>query len=235
MAYKKIRYNRRYKNKTKKFNRYAYAKTDSKNQSKQIVRLNKKIDNVYKTLKQEPIRRSKSGQNTLSSAAVSVIPFDVLIGAGSSSLLEIFGGNYTKFIYFNFKFFFNSGDVDLTQGKTIRIVILQNRYGLDAAPVASDLFRDSSGIVSSFKQGINNNYKILLNKIYTISSDKDYLIKSYNYKKLIGYNKLAKSAGPPSKYGRGSIFVMFITTQATEFTIKWESNLGYVDQSTIFT
>ena len=41
MVYRKRRYNRR-KN-TRKFNRYAYAKTDAKSQSKQIVRLNKKI------------------------------------------------------------------------------------------------------------------------------------------------------------------------------------------------
>lgn len=232
MAYKKRRYNTK-KNKTKRFNKYAYAKTDSRNQAKQIVRLNKKIDNVYKTLKQEIIKNSHTGEIKISSASAVVIPFDTLLNTDFTTYVEFFKGNYTKFIYFNFKFFFNSGNVDLTKGKTLRIIIFQNRYGLDAVPTTANLLQDETqGILSAFKEGINNNYKILLNKLYTISSDKDYLYKSYNFKKLIGYNRLAKYTTANSKYGRGSIFVMFITTQAEEFSIKWNSSLGRVDTNT---
>ena len=228
MAYRKRRYNRRYKNKTKKFNRYAYAKTDSKNQSKQIVRLNKKIDNVYKTLKPEIIKTYATGTFNISSSAPVVLPFESLINASSTAaIVDLFKGDYTKFIYYNFKFFFNSGDVDLTKGKTLRIIIFQSRNNLSAAPTASYILSDESqAIISSLVLGINNDYKILLNKTYIISSDRDYLYKTYNFKKLIGYNK---KFGPGSAYGRGSIFIMFITTQTDEFSIKWNSSLGRVD------
>ena len=50
MVYRKRYYNKRRKN-TRKFNKYVYAKTDSKNQAKQIVRLNKKISNNYEQTK----------------------------------------------------------------------------------------------------------------------------------------------------------------------------------------
>lgn len=227
MAYKKRRYNRRYKNKTKKFNRYAYAKTDSKNQSKQIVRLNKKIDNVYKTLKPEIIKTYATGEITISSTANVVIPFENLINTGLENLPDIFKGDYTKFIYYNFKFFFNSSDIDLTKGKTLRVIILQNRNNLAVVPTVSNILNDASqGIISSLQLGINNSYKILLNKTYIISSDRDYLFKTYNFKKLIGYNK---KYGPGPAYGRGSIFIMFITTQTEQFKIKWTSSLGRVD------
>lgn len=228
MAYKKRRYNRRYKNKTKKFNRYAYAKTDSKNQSKQIVRLNKKIDNVYKTLKPEIIKTYATGEFTISSSANIILPFETLINAGSTSALsDVFKGDYTKFIYYNFKFFFNSSDVDLTKGKTLRIIIFQSRTNLASAPTSSYILSDESqAIISSLVLGINNDYKILLNKTYYISSDRDYLYKVYNFKKLIGFNK---KYGPGSAYGRGSIFIMFITTQTEQFKIKWNSSLGRVD------
>ena len=232
MAYKK-RYNRRYKNKTKKFNKFAYAKTDSRNQAKQIVRLNKKIDNVFKTLKQETIKNQNTGEIKISSNAAAIIPFDTLLNTDFSTYVEFFKGNYTKFIYYNFKFFFNSTNIDLTKGKTLRIIIFQNRYGLDTVPAATDLLYDSTkGVISGFKEGINNNYKILLSKLYNISSDKDYLFKSYNFKKLLGYNRLAKYTTANSKYGRGSIFVMFLTTQQEEFSINWNSSLGRVDTNT---
>ena len=227
MVYKKRRYNRRYKNKTKKFNKYAYAKTDSRNQAKQIVQLNKKISNVYKTLKPEMIKLDKAGEFKLSSAAISVTPFGTLLEQTPNTL---FKGNYTKFIYYNFKFFFNSTDIDLTQGKTLRVAILQARYGTNNKPNGADIFQDTTqSIISPFKRGINTNYKILLNKNYIISSDRDYLYKSYNFKKLIGYNKFYKNTTDNINYPRGTIFVVFATTQTTEFTIKYNNALGYVD------
>ena len=69
----------------------------------------------------------------------------------------------------------------------------------------------------------------MLNKNYIISSDRDYLYKSYNFKKLIGYNKFYKNTTDNINYPRGTIFVVFATTQTTEFTIKYNNALGYVD------
>ena len=233
MVYRKRRYNRRYKNKTKKFNRYAYAKTDSKNQSKQIVRLNKKISNVYKSLRGEIRKNTSGGELAISNSAPLIVPLTTLMGGSSLNLNDIFKGVYTKFIFENFKFFLNSGEVDLTQGKTLRVIIVQNRNGLGGPPSISDILSPSgsgSYIVAPFKNGINNNYKILLNKTYIISSDRDYLYKSYNFKKLIGYNKLSNSSPVPT-IGRGTIFIIFITTQATEIKIKWNNTLGYIDSN----
>ena len=231
MVYRKRRYNRRYKNKTRKFNKYAYAKTDSRNQAKQIVRLNKKISNVYKSLRGEIKKNNTGGQLTISNSAPVIVSLKELLGSSSVDLNNVFKGVYTKFIYENFKFFFNSGDIDITQGKTLRVIIIQNRVGLAAAPEINAILNPSAStqyIIAPFKNGINNNYKILLNKTYTISSDRDYLYKSYNFKKIIGYNKLSNSA-PLSTYGRGSIFIIFITTQTKEFEIKWNNTLGYID------
>lgn len=227
MVYKK-RYNTK-KNKTKRFNKYAYAKTDSRNQAKQIVQLNKKISNVYKTLRPELNKITSSGEFNISSSMSVNLPLYKFFGLdGPDKVREFIKGNYSKFIYFNFKFFFNSGSVDLTQGKTLRVVIFQNRNGRDSLPSEAELFQDhTQSIISSFKTGTNENFKILLDKKYIISSDADFLYKSYNFKKLIGYNKLTK--GLTSFYDRGTIFVLFITTQTTEFKISWNSSIGHID------
>ena len=229
MVYKK-RYNTK-KNKTKKFNKYAYAKTDSKNQAKQIVQLNKKISNVYKALKPEMVKIQNSGEIEVSSSLFGNVLLYHMFGIeGPDKVREYIKGNYSKFIYLNFKFFLNSANVDLTQGKTLRVVIFQNRNGKDSLPGLPELFQDhTQSIVSSFKQGINENYKILLDKKYVISSDADYLFKSYNFKKLIGYNKNAKMTLATSFYERGSIFIYFITTQTTPIKINWNSSIGHVD------
>lgn len=227
MVYKKRRYYRRKKN-TKKFNRYAYAKTDSRNQAKQIVKLNKKISNVYKALKPEIVRTTASAEFEINSLAPTILNLKSFIGR---DIIGFFKGKYAKYIYFNFNFFFNSGNVDLTQGKTLRVVFFQNRIGMDELPTHADIFQNSSdSIISPFKEGVNNNYKILLSRTYTIPSDKDYLYKSYNFKKLIGLNLLTKTAtSTDSIYPRGTIFVMFITTQTTNYKVKWTSKLGHVD------
>ena len=231
MVYRKRRYNRRYKNKTKKFNKYVYAKTDSRNQAKKIVRLNKKISNVYKTLRGEIRKNISGGELTIQNSSPAVLSLKNLMGSSSIDLNEVFKGKYTKFIYENFKFFFNSGDIDITQGKTLRVIIFQNRNGLEEIPNIEDILNPSGSanyIIAPFKPGINNNYKILLSKVYTISTDRDYLYKSYNFKKIIGYNKNG-SPIVPSTYCKGSIFIMFFTTQTKEFKIKWNNTLGYID------
>ena len=228
MAYRKRRYNRRYKNKTKKFNKYAYAKTDSKNQSKQIVRLNKKINNVYKTLKPEIIRINASAGLDVSESSPVIIPFTTFIS--SSSVIDKFKGNFAKFIYFNYRLYVNPGAADLTSGKSIRVVILQNKYPLAAAPTAAELFNISStsyGVFSPFKDDIHLKYKILLSKVSIISSDRDMLYRSYIFKKLINYKK---TTGDTSTYPRGCIFVcVFAPYNQASLNFAWTSKFGYVD------
>lgn len=228
MAYRKKRYNRRYKNKTKNFNKYAYAKTDSKNQSKQIVRLNKKINNVYKTLKPEIIRINNYGQIEAKSDAESVIPFEIFLA--NVEPLDKFQGNYAKFIYFNFRVYFNPTSTDLTQGKSFRIVLLQNKYPLATAPTASDIFKNPGntyGVFSPFKDDIHLKFKILLSKVVNISSDKDFLYRSYNFKRLLAYKK---TTGDTTKYQRGCIFVyIYAPSQQTALMVNWTSKFGYVD------
>ena len=227
MAYKKRRYNR-YKNKMKKFNRYAYAKTDSRNQAKQIVRLNKKINNVYKTVKPEIIRVNNSGQVSVKSSSANVIPFEIFLA--NSEPLTLFKGNYAKFIYFNFRVYFNPTSLDLTQGKSFRIVILQNKYPVAAAPTATDIFNNPNntyGVFSPFKDDIHLKYKILLSKVVIVSSDKDFLYRSYNFKRIINYKK---TTGDEIKYPRGCIFALvYAPYQQTELLVNWTSKFGYVD------
>lgn len=230
MVYRKRRYNRRYKNKTKKFNRYAYAKTDSKNQSKQIVRLNKKINNVYRTLKPEIIRINANGGVDVSETSPVIIPFTKFIDLGSGTVSDFFKGNFAKFIYFNYRIYVNPGSADLTSGKSIRVVILQNKYPLAAAPTAAELFNISStsyGVFSPFKDDIHLKYKILLSKVSIVSSDRDMLYRSYNFKKLINYKK---TTGDTSTYPRGCIFVcIFAPYDQASLNIAWTSKFGYVD------
>lgn len=228
MAYKKRRYNTK-KNKTKRFNKYVYAKTDSRNQAKQIVRLNKKITRVYNTLRPEIIRINNNGQVNTGVTMVSSISFDTLIN--KTSILETFKGNYAKFIYFNFRLFCNPVSVDITKGKSFRIVILQNRYPIAEAPSPTDILEISAntfGVFSPFKDDIHLKYKILISKVFSLSSDKDYLYRSFNFKKLISYKK---TSGDESKYQRGCIFVIIYSPQGEEAGImfNWTSKFGYVD------
>ena len=229
MAYKKRRYNTK-KNKTKRFNKYAYAKTDSRNQAKQIVRLNKKINNVYKTLKPEIIRINANAGLDVSETSPVIIPFSQFINLGSGNISDFFKGNFAKFIYFNYRIYVNPGAADLTSGKSIRVVILQNKYPLAAAPNAADLFNISStsyGVFSPFKDDIHLKYKILLSKVSIVSSDRDMLYRSYNFKKLINYKK---TTGDTSAFPRGCIFVcVFAPYNQASLNFAWTSKFGYVD------
>ena len=226
MAYKKYRrYTRSKQN--KRFNKYAYNKTDAKSQSKQIVSLNKKIDRVYKNLKPEIIRINKQGTSTISQAKPVVINFETLLG---DSITNIYKGNYAKNIYFNFRMYYNPNSRDLTQGHTFRVMVIQNRIPLDAAPDAESLFIDSSaswGVFAPFKDNIRNSYKILLSRVMNLSSDRDCLYRAFNFKKLLSYKK---TTGDIAAYPRGCIFVLVLAPSGqSEISFIWTSKLGIVD------
>lgn len=218
MVYKK-RYNRR-KNTTKNFNKYAYNKTDAKSQSKQIVSLNKKINKIYKNIKPEIQRFNHSDSFVLGSDAPTVLSYATMLGQNPTSY---FKGNYAKHIYFNFKMFFNPGGVDLTKGRSFRIVILQTRQ--QTTPDAS-IFDATSDfkIFSPFKDNITLKYKILLSKVYTISSDRDMFYRSFNFKKLLPYKKTSDG----QMYG--FFYVMFIAPPGQDnTTFYYTSKIGLVD------
>ena len=226
MVYKKRYNNKRRKN--RKINKYAYAKTDSKNQSKQIVYLNKKINRVYRNLKPEIIRINTQGTSTISQSKPVVIPYETLLAA---SITNVYQGNYARNIYFNFRMYFNPNMRDLTVGHTFRVIVLQTKKGLDVAPTPSDLFENDSlswGVCMPFRDNISVQFKILLSKVINISTDKDYLYRSYNFKKLIAYKK---TEGDLFTFPRGSIFVCALAPNSqAEITFNWTSKLGYVDQ-----
>lgn len=218
MAYKKYRrYNRR-KN-TKNFNKYAYAKTDSKNQSKQIVSLNKKINKIYKNIKPEIQRFDHSDTVVLGGDVIKVIEYETMLGQTASTY---FKGNYAKHIYFNFKMFINPGAADFTKARSYRIVILQTKQ--QATPGDSIFASSNFNIFSPFKDNITLKYKILLSKVYTISSDKEMFYRSFNFKKLLSYKK--NSDGQTY----GFIYVMLVAPPGQEnTTIYYTSKIGLVD------
>lgn len=228
MVYKKRGY-RKARKTTKKFNKYVYAKTDSRNQAKQIVKLNKKISNVYKTLRPELNKVNNNAVATISQAKPVMLTLTQFLKGNDP--MNIFSGNYAKLVYFNFRMYFNPNMRDLTAGHTYRIIVFQTKKGLSEAPTAADLFDDDSlswGVCMPFRDNINVQFKILLSRVVNISTDKDYLYRSYNFKKLIGYKK---TDGDLFKYPRGSIFVCVLApNDQAELSFNWISKLGYVDQ-----
>lgn len=219
MAYKKRYNNKRRKN--RKFNKYVYAKTDSRNQAKQIVSLNKKINKIYKNVKPEIKRFNKSGDLVLNGDTEQLINYEDMLGQTASTY---FKGTYAKHIYFNFKIYINPGAVDFTKARSFRIVILQTRRQL--TPSSSSIFDATSGfkIFSPFKDEITRSYKILLSKIYTLSSDKEMFYRSFNFKKLLPYKKTSEG----QTYG--FIYVMLIAPPGQEnTTIYYTSKIGLVD------
>ena len=228
MVYKKRGY-RKARKTTKKFNKYVYAKTDSRNQAKQIVRLNKKISNVYKTLRPELNKVNNNAIATISQTKPVMLTLTNFLKG--TEPMNVFSGNYAKLVYFNFRMFFNPNMRDLTVGHTFRVIVLQTKKGLDVAPTPSDLMRDDSlswGVCMPFKDNISVQFKILLSRVINISTDKDYLYRSYNFKKLIAYKK---TEGDLFTYPRGSIFVCVLAPKEQgEITFNWSSKLGYVDK-----
>lgn len=227
MAYKKYRrYTKSKQN--KRFNKYAYNKTDAKSQSKQIVRLNKKINNVYKSVKPELKMLEYGGEKTVSGESSSFIGFSTFIGGSPNT---IFQGDYARFIYFNFRICFNLAGTDLTKGHMFRLIIIQTKYPSNTAITPGELLSTagSFGIVSPFRNNITARYKILLSKVINVTSDKDIVYRSYNFKKLIGFKKLSlDSAGLDQP--RSSI-MSFVIAPSTQGEIKYsvQTRLGYID------
>ena len=218
MVYKK-RYNNKRRKNTRKFNKYVYAKTDSRNQAKQIVSLNKKINKIYKNVKPEIQRFNHGDSFVLTSANPTVLDYETMLGQTASTY---FKGNYAKHIYFNFKMFFNPGGTDLTKGRSFRIVILQTKQ--QATPDASIFQKSDFKIFSPFKDNITLKYKILLSKVYFISSDKDMFYRSFNFKKLLPYKKTSDG----QTYG--FIYIMFMAPPDQEnTTFYYTSKIGLVD------
>lgn len=219
MAYKK---NRRYtkSKQNKRFNKYAYNKTDAKSQSKQIVSLNKKINKIYKNIKPEIQRFNRSASVVLNGSDIQLINYETMLGKTASTF---FKGTYAKHIYFNFKIFFNPGGVDITKGRSFRIIILQTKQQI--TPDISILDGTSEfGIFSPFKDDITRTYKIMLSRTYTISSDRDMFYRSYNFKKLLPYKKTSDG----QTYG--FIYVMLIAPPGQDnTTLYYTSKIGIVD------
>ena len=192
------------------------------------MRLNKKIDNVYRSVKPEIIRINNSGQVDVKADAENVIPFEIFLA--NVHPIDKFKGNFAKFIYFNFRVYFNPSSTDLTQGKSFRIVLLQNKYAIADAPAATDIFNNPSntyGVFSPFKDDIHLKFKILMSRVVCISSDKDFLYRSYNFKRILNYKK---TDADTKKYPAGCIFAfVYAPYQQTALLVNWTSKFGYVD------
>lgn len=218
MAYRKYRrYTKSKQN--KRFNKYAYNKTDAKSQSKQIVSLNKKINRIYKNTKPEIQKFNHSESFSLSPDTPKVLAYETFLGKTASTY---FKGTYAKNVYFNFKLFFNPGASDLTKGRSFRIIILQSRQ--ETIPDINILQNPEFKIFSPFKDEITRKYKILLSKVYVVSSDKDMFYRSYNFKNLLPYKKTSDGQT------FGFIYVMFILSPGQDATtIYYTSKLGVID------
>lgn len=215
MVYKK-RYNRR-KNTTKKFNRYAYAKTDSRSQSKQIVSLNKKISKVYNNLKPDlkytrDIIHSQfttSGQDSFYSYKI------------APTVEEI----KQKYIFLNLKIGFNLTEASKDQGYLFRVAVIQRKQAITAeAPTIGELFENSDityRIISPYKRGITTNYKILYDRVISIPENKDMVIRKVNLKNLMSRIKYGENY-------KGDIYYYIISPKKVDFVITTIYTLGYV-------
>ena len=223
MAYRKKRYNRRYKNKTKNFNKYAYAKTDSRNQAKQIVKLNKKITNVYKTLKSDleytrKIEIFNFGQEQVEGGT-----------AKSAVIVPTTGEINQKLVFLNLRFLFNSIASDKTVGQIFRIFAIQQRLpGATQLPDYKTILENtdniSYNIASSFKRNITNKYKILFDKIINIPDYKDVLVRKYNFKRLLSYKKVNEEY-------RGQIYFYIFVPSYVNYSVSLFYNLGSVSDN----
>lgn len=215
MVYRKRRYNRR-KN-TRKFNRYAYNKTDAKSQSKQIVRLNKKISKVYNNLKPD-LKYTRETIHTLFTSSGQESFFSYKIAPTVEEIKQ-------KYIFLNLKIGFNLTESSKTQGFMFRVAVIQRKQAIAAeAPTIEELFENSDityRIISPYKRGINTNYKILYDRVITIPENKDMVIRKVNLKNLMSRVKYGENY-------KGDIYYYLISPKKVDFAITTIYTLGYV-------
>lgn len=215
MVYKK-RYNRR-KNTTKKFNRYAYAKTDSRSQSKQIVSLNKKISKVYNNLKPD-LKYTRDTIHTQFTTSGQESFFNYKIAPAVEEIKQ-------KYIFLNLKIGFNLTEASKTQGYLFRVAVIQRKQAITAeAPTIEELFENSDityRIISPYKRGITTNYKILYDRVISIPENKDMVIRKINLKNLMSRVKYGENY-------KGDIYYYLISPKKVDFVITTIYTLGYV-------
>lgn len=216
MVYRKKRYNRRYRN--KRFNRYAYNKTDAKSQSKQIVRLNKKISKVYNNLKPDLKYTRDTIATVFSSGAGQATFFNYKIAPSVEEIKQ-------KYIFLNLKIGFNLTEASKAQGFMFRVAVIQRKQAITAdAPSLEELFENldiTYRIISPYKRGITTNYKILYDRVITIPENKDMLIRKINLKNLMSRVKYGENY-------KGDIYYYIISPKAVDFAITTIYTLGYV-------
>ena len=223
MAYRKRRYNRRYRNKTKKFNRYAYAKTDSRNQAKQIVKLNKRITNVYKSLKTDlEYTRNIESFNFSSTVSEGGAIKSAVIVPTTQEINQ-------KLVFLNLRLLFNPVASDKTVGQIFRIFAIQQRLpGVTEIPDYKTLLENTANIsyniASSFKRNITSKYKILFDKIINIPDYKDVIVRKYNFKRLLSYKKVNEEY-------RGQIYFYIFVPAYVNYAVSLFYNLGSVSDN----
>ena len=216
MVYKKRYYNRRRKN-TRKFNRYAYAKTDAKSQSKQIVRLNKKISRVYNNLRPD-LKYTRDSINTQFTSSGTETFFSYKIAPTVEEIKQ-------KYIFLNLKIGFNLSSSALTQGHIFRIAIIQRKQAITAeAPTIEELYETSTTtdrIISPYKRGITTNYKILYDRLVLIPENRDMTFRKINLKNLMSRIKYGENY-------KGDIYYYIISPKKVDFVISTIYTLGYI-------
>lgn len=217
MVYKKRYYNRRRKN-TRKFNRYAYAKTDAKSQSKQIVRLNKKISRVYNNLKPDLKYTRDTIHTNFSSSSGQATFYSYKIAPTVEEIKQ-------KYIFLNLKIGFNITESSKSQGFMFRLAVIQRKQAITAeTPTIEELFENSDvtyRLISPYKRGINTNYKILYDRVISVPENRDTIIRKVNLKNLMSRVKYGENY-------KGDIYYYLISPKAVDFSITTIYTLGYV-------
>lgn len=215
MVYKKRYYNRRRKN--RRFNRYAYAKTDAKSQSKQIVRLNKKISRVYNNLKPD-LKYTRDTIHSLFTTSGQDTFYSYKIAPAVEEIKQ-------KYIFLNLKIGFNITSASKEQGFMFRVAVIQRKQAIAGeAPTIAELFENTDityRIISPYKRGINTNYKILYDRVITIPENKDMVIRKINLKNLMSRVKYGENY-------KGDIYYYLISPKKVDFAITTIYTLGYV-------
>ena len=215
MVYKKRYNNKRRKN--RRFNRYVYAKTDSRNQAKQIVRLNKKISRVYNNIKPD-LKYTRDIINTQFTASGADMFHVYKIAPAVEEIKQ-------KYIFLNLKIGFNLSSSAKDQGYIFRVAIIQRKQAITAeAPTLTELFETTGTvdkIISPYKRGITTNYKILYDRLISFPENRDMTFRNINLKNLMSRVKYGENY-------KGDIYYYIISPKKVDFVITSIYTLGYV-------